>query len=490
VEDIRLKQFEDRYRRQFETAPDGIVIIDFKAGTVLAVNPKLINWLGYPRDEIIGRVFWSIGAWGDQAEGQAVLRELQDRGFVQYDEVTLRSKSGVQFETSILGSTYDEDDRKVIQLNIRDSTERIRAQRALRESEERFRLFSDNVTDYAFILMDPEGRIQHWNSGARRIFGYAGHEVIGRNGALIFTAEQREQGEPLDEIQTAVRNGCAEDERWHIRKDGSKFWASGVMQPMRDINQQLRGFAKIVRDITERKMAQEEIARKAEALARSNADLQQFGYVTSHDLQEPLRSITSYAQLLSERYGQQLDENANQFIGYIISGAERMSMLIRDLLMYSRVVNAEDFPTTVVDMNAVADWAIMNLQLAIEDTKAVVIHDDLPPVEGNQMQLIQLLQNLISNSIKYRRQDKPPEIHIGARRSGNDWEFSVRDNGIGIEPQYHERIFGLFKRLHGRDVPGTGIGLALCRKIVEQHGGKLRVESEVGAGSTFHFTLG
>ncbi|GAA3111122.1 sensor histidine kinase [Nonomuraea salmonea] len=231
---------------------------------------------------------------------------------------------------------------------------------------------------------------------------------------------------------------------------------------------------------------------QAEELRRSNGELEQFAYVASHDLQEPLRKVASFTQMLEQRYGSQLDERAKQYIAYAVDGAKRMQLLINDLLDFSRVgrVTGE---RTVTEPGAALDRALDNLSATIEDTGATVTRDELPAVMGNHLQLTQLFQNLIENAVKFRSEE-PPRVHIGVRRDGDMWEFSCSDNGIGVEPKYADRIFLIFQRLHARDVyPGTGIGLALCRKIVEYHGGQLWLDGEDtepgGHGATFRWTL-
>ncbi len=240
--------------------------------------------------------------------------------------------------------------------------------------------------------------------------------------------------------------------------------------------------------IADRIKAQEELAKQAQELARSNADLQQFAYVTSHDLQEPLRNITNFAELLQRRFQGRLNEDADEFLSYILSGARRMTALIDGLLNYSRVINVETVPFTPVVITDALHWATMNLQIIIEQSCASISYDALPTVFGDQVQIVQLFQNLIGNAIKYRSVDVP-RIHITAERRCRDWLFTMNDNGIGISPDYAEKIFGVFKRLHGYEIPGTGIGLAICKRIVEKHGGRLWVESELGKGSTFYFSL-
>lgn len=223
-------------------------------------------------------------------------------------------------------------------------------------------------------------------------------------------------------------------------------------------------------------------------LKRSNEDLEQFAYVASHDLQEPLRMITNYLQLLRQRYKEQLDVNAHDFIGFALDGSKRMNQLIHDLLAYSRVGTHGKELVATESWQALAD-ALANLTVAIEESKAEITHDELPAVLGDEVQLTQLFQNLVGNAVKFRG-DAPPKVHVGVQRKGDQWEFTVRDNGIGIAEQDFQRIFIVFQRLHSREkYPGTGIGLSVCKKIVERHGGRIWVESKVGRGTAFHFTI-
>ncbi|MHB8216945.1 MAG: sensor histidine kinase [Candidatus Sulfotelmatobacter sp.] len=237
-----------------------------------------------------------------------------------------------------------------------------------------------------------------------------------------------------------------------------------------------------------RHQAEEKLAKKVDELARSNADLEQFAYVASHDLQEPLRMVAAYTQLLSERYKGKLDESADKFIGYASEGALRMQVLIQDLLAFSRVGRV-DADYASVDCNAVMEEVRKSLASAIQESDAVLAHADLPAIWGNPTQMAQVFQNLIGNAIKFRG-TKPPEIFVHAERAGQQWLFSVTDNGIGIAPEFAENIFVVFQRLHPRtEYSGNGIGLAICKKIVERLGGKIWVESQAGSGSTFKFTV-
>jgi len=267
-----------------------------------------------------------------------------------------------------------------------------------------------------------------------------------------------------------------------------EFLATGTEQPDPELLAVMSHVGAQLGQLMERKRAEQELAQRAEELARSNQELEMFAYVASHDLQEPLRMIASYTQLLARRYKGKLDADADEFIGFAVDGANRMQQLIQDLLAYSRVTTrGKSFE--LVESQKACDDALANLRCSIEDCNAVVQVENLPPVLGDATQLSQLFQNLIGNALKYRNGGKP-EVHVTVRPEPNEWVFSVRDNGIGIEPQYFERIFQMFQRLHSRkEYSGTGIGLTVCKKIVERHGGRIWVESKPGAGSTFLFTM-
>ena len=376
-------------------------------------------------------------------------------------------------------------------LNIRKYFERI-----LREKEETLRLLISGVKDYAIIMLDSDGRIASWNDGAQRIKGYRPDEIIGQHFSRFYPAEDIADGKPARELKTAIAEGWIEDEGWRIRNDGSRFWGHVTITAMRDDDGNLRGFSKVTRDFSEHKQFEQSLQEANQTQARllaeiqlTNKDLAQFAYVASHDLQEPLRMVASYTQLLADRYEGQLDARADKYIRYAVDGATRMQNLINDLLSLSRV-GKNSIPLVPTDCGAVVGDVLQNLGKAVEESEAtIVVADDLPTVIGNRTQLGQLFQNLIENAIKFRG-DKKPKVEISASRGSREWVFQVHDNGIGIAPEYHERIFEIFQRLHQRaQYKGTGIGLALVKKIVERHGGRVWLESAVGAGTRFLFTI-
>jgi signal transduction histidine kinase len=333
----------------------------------------------------------------------------------------------------------------------------------------RTKLILDSAGDGIYGL-DMEGKVTFINPAAIKMLGLEGGQIVGKS-----------MGEIVH----------------HTKADGTAFstGASPVLATLgdgvsRQGTEELFHRMDVIsfRDVTERQRAASALAEKAQELARSNVELEQFAYVASHDLQEPLRMVSSYTQLLARRYKGKLGSDAEEFITYAVDGATRMQRLIQDLLAYSRVgTKGREF--VPADCEVLLDRVLGDLKVAIEESGAVVTHDPLPIVRADETQIAQLMQNLIGNAIKFRNQE-PPLVHVSSKRNGKAWLFSIQDNGIGIDPQYAERIFVIFQRLHKREeYPGTGIGLAVCKKIVERHGGRIWVESNSEKGATFYFTL-
>lgn len=343
-------------------------------------------------------------------------------------------------------------------------------------------------SDDAIIGKDLNGIITSWNKGAERMFGYTAEEIIGqpvsrlappdRTNEMPAMLERIRRGEHIDHYETI-----------RITKSGELVDISLTVSGIYDEQGRLIGASKIARDIRERKLAVQALAKQSERLVRANADLQQFAYITSHDLQEPLRIVVSCTEMFLSKSGAKLTAEEREWLDLSVNAARRMTAMIKDLLTYARTLD-EELLMEPVDTGQVIEWAVNNLSLRIQSSAADIQYDRdrMPRIRGNKIGLLQVFQNLISNALKYRKREAP-RVVISAERNDNHWLFAVQDNGIGIDPAYHKRIFGLFQRLHAAEYPGTGIGLALCRRIVSSHGGEIWVESTGADGSTFKFTL-
>ena len=371
----------------------------------------------------------------------------------------------------------------------RESTRRGLAEKHLAQMEGRYRGLLEAAPD-AMVVVNPAGEIVLLNVQAEKQFGYHRDELVGQKvkniipegfAERLIAAGTRSAAEALaQQIGTGI-------ELIARRKDGSEFPIEIMLSPLESAEGILVTAA--IRDISERKKSEEHLLKTVGELKRSNDELQQFAYVSSHDLQEPLRMVASYTQLLAKRYKGRLDSDADEFIAFAVDGCNRMQGLIQDLLAYSRAGTTGKALCEVSGEDAL-QGALTNLRITIEQSGAVVSHDSLPAIRMDETQLTQVFQNLVGNAIKYRSAEVP-RVHVSAKKTGgNEWIFSVRDNGLGIAPQYFERIFILFQRLHGRnEFEGTGIGLAICKKVLERLGGRIWVESQPEKGSTFYFAL-
>ncbi|MCS6977047.1 MAG: PAS domain-containing protein [Gemmatales bacterium] len=364
--------------------------------------------------------------------------------------------------------------------------ERKHAEEALRDSEALFHSLVETLP-LNILRKDLQGRFIFANQLFCKNLGKPLNEILGRTDYDFFPRELAEKYR-ADDRRVLATQKVFEDIEAHVTPAGDKLYVHVLKAPVWDAAGKVIGVQVIFWDETARKVAEEKLQQTLAELARSNRELELFAYVASHDLQEPLRMVSSYCQLLQRRYKDKLDEDANEFISYAVDGALRMQTLINDLLAYSRV-GTRGKPLVPTSSESALIKAMNNLKLAIEESGAEITHDPLPMVVGDTVQLTQLFQNLLGNALKFRGQE-PPRISVGAERQGAFWKFWVQDNGIGIDPADFDRIFIIFQRLHSRDeYPGTGIGLAICKKIVERHGGKIWVESAKGQGAKFLFTL-
>lgn len=379
----------------------------------------------------------------------------------------------------------------------------------LRQSEERYLRMTNEVEDYAIILLSRDGYIENWNKGAEKIKGYTAEEIIGRHFRLFYTQTDQQQGLAERVLAEASRQGKSTYEGWRVRKDGTTFWGYTVLTALHNDKNDIIGFSKVTRDLTERKQAEdrlkmyaEQLEQKNRELERSNSELSSFSYVASHDLQEPLRKIQAFGNLIQARDVANLSDTSKDYFDRMVKAAVRMQNLIDSLLEFSRTTTArKSFEKT--DLNVLLDDVKKELAHRIDEKKAVIEAAHLPTLTIIPFQFRQLLSNLISNSLKYSRTDVTPvvsisaiyikskDLHETAALAGKDYiRFTVADNGIGFEQEYAEKIFELFQRLHGRnEFSGSGIGLAICKKIVENHHGFMRAESEPERGSTFYFFI-
>jgi PAS domain S-box-containing protein len=369
---------------------------------------------------------------------------------------------------------------------------RRRAIEELQQAENKYRTLLQS-TDQGIYGVDRESHCIFINRSAAQLLGYEPEEILGRNTHdLVHHTRPDGSACPYDACPICVTlhtgKGTRTDSELFWRREGTSFPVEFSSHPILQGGNVI-GAVVAFNDITQRRQAEKQLQEIATALERSNKELEQFAYVASHDLQEPLRMVASYVQLLARRYKDKLDADANDFINFAVDGAKRMQTLINDLLTYSRVGTRAKL-LTATDCELVLQDALNNLQVAILESGAIITHDTLPVVLGDSVQLSQLFQNLLSNAIKFRHRGEAPSIHVGAERRAAEWVLSVHDNGIGIDLRHADRIFQIFQRLHTRDeYPGTGIGLAVCKKIVERHGGRIWAESQPGHGATFLFTF-
>lgn len=346
----------------------------------------------------------------------------------------------------------------------------------------------EEIDDYAILLLDEHGQIESWNKGAEKIKGYTGEEIVGKNFSVFYTQTDRENKLPEQLLRTAASEKTVYNEAWRVRKDGSAFWGAVTIRALYDDNGQLCGFAKITHDLTDRIVLENRARQHAGELEAKNKEIEQFVYIASHDLQEPLLTVANFIEFLRDEYAQQLDTNALVYLDYMTSATLRMQSLIHSLLDYSRL--GIDQEKTTCDSNVIVQAVIADLDTLIRETGTMIRLNKLPVFSCYSVELGQLFQNLISNAIKFRRDGFAPEVNISAVMIESSWMFRIADNGIGIEPQFRDKIFLIFQRLHDRNTfAGNGIGLAHCKKIVELHQGSISVIPNPGGGSIFQFTI-
>ncbi|WP_414469214.1 PAS domain S-box protein [Methanobacterium sp. ACI-7] len=508
-EDLRVSN--EKFATAFANNPAAVVMTRLEDGIYLEVNDTFTKILGYNREDIIGKSARKLPVWPTAEASQQFVEELNEKGFIRDWEREFRKKSGELFTAQLSAQVLTINGVKVILSTLIDITERKKAEEELRKageyleeqvekrtkelkkayksikkSEYQFKTLAENSPDIV-TRYDTDLKIIYINQGSPLI-NISKEYFIGKTPSELGTDKENVKlwTENLTKALKTGKNQKIEYQFPGIK--GMKTFSS-IITPEFNDEGNIVSLLVISRDITERKKAEWQLKETVTELERSNEELQSFAYITSHDLQEPLRTMASYAQLLKRRYKGQLGEDADEFIEYIVSGSKRMKQQIQGLLEYSRVGTLDGNFYKFKAENALKH-TLLNLSSSIDDYNAKVTYDPLPTIMGDETQIIRVFQNLIGNALKFRRAGVQPQIHISARKEDSEYIFIVADNGIGIEEQYTDRIFEVFKRLHAiGEYEGAGIGLAIVKRIINSHRGRVWVESEYGRGSTFYFTI-
>jgi PAS domain S-box-containing protein len=490
-EPLNALQSDQIFRRLVDSVQDYAIFLLTPEGNIASWTPGAERLKRYRPHEIIGKHFSIFYPDYDVASGKPAmeLREAAKHGRFEDEGWRIR-RDGTRFWANVVITAIRGEDGELIGFGkiTRDLTER-------REAEVRYRLLIEGVTDYAIFSLDPSGNVTSWNSGAERIKGYSGEEIIGQHFSKFYSAEDSAAGLPTRILETAATTGHYEGEGWRLRKDGTRFWSSVVITPLRDEGGNLLGFSKITRDVTDRKRLLDKIQQHAEELElriaereQTNAELEAFSYSVSHDLRAPLRAIEGFTDIVLTDFGNELSPQVTDYLQQVLQSAARMNLLVQDLLSYSRLTRMELQPEAVNVSSAIRD-ACMQIEETQRKHVAVSVDKSLR-VSAHRSTLTQILLNLINNGLKFYSPGAVPKVAVSAKREGKRVMIAVRDQGIGIAPQHQQRIFKVFERLHTTaEYPGTGIGLAIVHRGVARMGGSVRLESAPGKGSTFYIDL-
>jgi PAS domain S-box-containing protein len=487
-----LRDSEERFRAVAETATDAIVSAD-KHGHITYFNPGAERIFGYAARDVVGKPLTLLMPERfHAAHRQGLARFLttgEARVIGRTVELVGRRKDGTEFPLELSLSSWKKGEEVFFTGILRDITERKRAEELLRASEERFHLMVTHVEDYAIYMLDAEGRVATWNAGAERIKGYRADEIIGRHFSCFYVPYDVQAGKPEQLLQEAVSRGRCEDEGWRVRKDGSQFWANAVITALRDQHRTLLGFTKVTRDITERTRLEQEIQQHSIALEAANKELEAFSYSVSHDLRAPLRAIDGFSRVLLEEHAPTLPPEAQHYLNAVRRNSQRMGLLIDDLLAFSHL-SRQPLNRQLVRPADLVRQCVDELRSEQQGRRVEIAIGDLPACQADPALLKQVWMNLMSNALKYTRKQEVAVIEVGSREQAGVCVYFVKDNGVGFDMQYADKLFGVFQRLHRpEDYEGTGVGLAIVQRVIHRHGGRVWAEAAVNKGVTFYFTF-
>ncbi|MDY6964706.1 MAG: PAS domain S-box protein [Halobacteriota archaeon] len=483
-----LKKTDEIYSKVVERANDAIFIV--QDGVFKFANQKMADFSKYMVEELVGMDFQKlITPESVDMVAERVKKRFAGEHVTNFYEIELLDKEGHELPIEVNAGLIEYEGRPADLVFLRDISERKKIKYSLREYEQKYSTVVEKGNDGIIIIKSL--KVLFYNKRLSDMIGLTYEEaesIFKRPTGIYKIINKKHLGKALDRYRRRMAGEEVPQnlELEVIHKDGHTIPVELSSTKIEYEN----GPADLIfiRDITERKKIEVEKEELLEDLERSNKELEQFAYVASHDLQEPLRMVSSYMQLLSRRYKGKLDSDADEFIHFAVDGATRMQRMINDLLTYSRV-GTRGRPFEETDCEAVIGSALINLEVRVEESGAVVTHDPLPTIMADDVQFVQLLQNLISNAVKYNDKETPT-VHLRAEERDGEWLFSVKDNGIGIDPEYKDQVFQIFRRLQTKEeYEGSGIGLSVCRKIVERHGGRIWLESKSGEGTTFYFTI-
>jgi PAS domain S-box-containing protein len=497
VPEVEITRREHELALLVDNISDYAILLLDDRGVITTWNAGAERLKGYTAEQAIGRSFAMFYTDEARAAGRParLLGIARREGRVE-DEGWRVRRDGSRFWASVVITAIREADGSVVGFGkvVRDLTARRDEELRLRRSAadvEQFRRMVLSVRDYAIFLLDPQGMVATWNAGAQHIKGYTAQEIVGRHFSTFYTEEDRARDHPAEELRIAAEAGRSEEEGWRVRKDGSRFWANVVLTAVRDDDGTLLGYAKVTRDLTERRAAERALREANARLERTNRELDRFAAVAAHDLQEPLRTIAGFSGLLAERHADVLDAAGHLYLQHITGGVQRMSRLVDDLLGYARAAEPSGIGgDTVVVADVVAD-VLAELRATI-DEHGTRVEVDVPAdahVHAERRDVEAALRNLLSNAAKFASADAP-RVVVRATPAEREVRVEVIDNGSGIDPADRPRLFQPFQRLtSGEGHPGTGLGLAIAQRVVERNGGAIGVDSTAGEGSRFWFTL-